>query len=148
MIHQQVRIEKYDDWLIDVYYGVTRFHINTIMNNLYEIGCDGRNAKQAYENIYDDDLNTGLTYSNYRNKRTVMVVGVADSPEQFANSLSHEISHIVAHIGKAYGLDMYGEEVCYLSGKIAQATFVVAKHFMCECDCCINKVRDMCYENE
>lgn len=148
MIHQQIILEKYDNWLIDVYYGVTCFHICTIMDNLHEIGCDGRNAKQAYENLSSGDLNTGLTYSNYHNHHTVMVVGIADSPEQFANSLTHEIGHIVAHIGKTYRLDMYGEEVCYLAGKIAQSTFIVAKHFMCECECCINKVKDMCYEYE
>ena len=55
MIHQQVKLEKYNDWLIDVYYGVTRFHVNTIMDKLYEIGCDGRNAKQAYENLSSGD---------------------------------------------------------------------------------------------
>ena len=143
MIHQQIILEKYDNWVIDVYYGVTRFHVDEIMTQLHKLGCDGRSAKKAYENLSSGDLNTGLTYSNYHNHHTVMVVGIADSPEQFANSLTHEIGHIVAHIGKTYGLDMYGEEVCYLAGKIAQATFVVAKNFMCECECCINKVQDM-----
>lgn len=143
MIHQQVKLEKYNDWLIDVYYGVTRFHVNTIMDKLHEIGCDGRSAKKAYENLSSGDLNTGLTYSNYEKRHSIMVVGVADSPEQFINSLTHEQAHVMTHIAKTFDIDMYGEEVCYLIGKIAQATFVVAKNFMCECECCINKVQDM-----
>lgn len=143
MIHQQIVLEKYDNWVIDVYYGVTHFNVNEIMAKLHRIGCDGRSAKQAYENLSSGDLNTGLTYSNYDRKHSVMVVGVANNPEQFINSLTHEQTHVMVHIAKTYHLDMYGEEVCYLIGKIAQSTFVVAKHFMCECDCCINNVKDM-----
>ena len=143
MIHQQIVLEKYDDWVIDVFYGVTHFNVARIMEHLYKIECDSYSAKKAYENLTSGDLNTGLTYSNCDERKTVMVVGVADSPEQFANSLAHEQAHVMAHIGKAYNLDMYGEEVCYLIGKIAEASFVVAKHFVCECECCTNKINDI-----
>lgn len=143
MVHQQIVLEKYDNWCIDVYYGVTHFDEEKIMDKLYDMGCDEPHIREAYENVSSGDLNTGLTYSNIHTRESLIVIGVADSPEQFINSLSHEQFHVVSHISKAYGLDMHDEEVCYLMGKIAQATFVVAKHFMCECDCCINKVKEM-----
>ena len=35
-------------------------------------------------------MNTGLTYSNFEHRRTVMVIAMTTSPEQFQNSWDHE----------------------------------------------------------
>lgn len=134
MIHQQIILDRYDNWGVDVYYGVTYFDVDEIMMRLHEIGCDGRFAKGAYDNLSSGSLNTGFTYSNYTKHRSLMVVGVADSPEQFINTLTHEQMHLATHVGKTYRMDMYGEEVCYLIGKIAQSMFEVSKEFMCNCN--------------
>ena len=79
MIHQEIILDKYDYWHIDVYYGVSHYDVDEIMMRLHQIGCDGRFAKQAYNNLSSSDLNNGFTYSNYDRRKSVMVVGIADS---------------------------------------------------------------------
>lgn len=133
MIRQQIVLDKYDDWEVDVYYGVTHFDVGEIMERLNQIGCDGRTAYLAYQNLSSKGLNTGLTYSNFGTKQSVMVIGIADSSKQFINTLCHEQFHLSAHIGKVYFMDMYGEEICYLMGHIAQEMFKVSRKFICEC---------------
>ena len=49
MIHQRIYIEDYGNWLVDIYYGVTHFEVDEIMENLYDIGCDSMSARRAYE---------------------------------------------------------------------------------------------------
>ena len=137
MIHQSITLPKYGDWTVDVYYGVTHFDADEIMENLYNIGCPSEHAYTAYQNITNGDKNTGLTYSNYHNRQSVVVIGVADNPAEFINTLTHEQMHLATHIGKTYGMDMYGEEVCYLVGKIAEKMFAISSKFLCKC--CRNK---------
>ena len=143
MIHQQITLDRYDKWLVDVYFGVTHWDVNEIMSNLHEIGCDGKTAYKAYENLSSGNLNTGLTYSNFAKRQSIMVVGVADSAEQFLNTLTHEQFHLTAHIGRVFYLDMYGEEVSYLMGDISQALYKESKKFIC--DCCR---KELDYEKE
>jgi len=45
-------------------------------------------------------------------------MGPTTSAEEFANTYDHEKNHLIAHIGKANNLDMYGESTAYLSGEI------------------------------
>ena len=137
MIRKQIILERYDNWFVDVYFGVSRWDVDIIMDNLHQIGCDGKTAYKAYQNLSANDLNTGLTYSSFVKRQSVMVIGIADSPDQFINTLTHEQFHLAAHIGKVFFLDMYGEEVCYLMGKISQELFDVSKKFIC--DCCRTK---------
>lgn len=143
MIHQRIILEKYGDWVVDVFYGVTHYDVDKVMIKLHEIGCNGSFARQAYENLSSGELNNGLTYSNYRNNQSVMAIGVADSAEQVINTLTHEQMHLATHIGKTYGMDMCGEEVCYLVGTIAQKMFPVSRQLLCDCECCKEKLIEM-----
>lgn len=79
-------------------------------------------------------IDTGLTYSNYKKRETVMVVGLTSSPSQFLNSFDHERKHLEAHIAQAYGINPYGEEIAYLSGDIAQMLTEDVQLFICDCD--------------
>lgn len=49
------------------------------------------------------NLNTGITYSNIRNRETVMVIALTSSPEEFQNSFDHEKGHLCRHISRAFG---------------------------------------------
>lgn len=86
----------------------------------------------AYKNMRACNLNTGITYSNIRNRETVMVIALTSSPEEFQNSLDHEKGHLCRHISRAFDIDPYGEEAQYLSGYVGQKMFPVAKKFLCE----------------
>lgn len=74
---------------------------------------------KAEENLRQSRLNRGLTYSNIALRRSVMVVGAASSASECANSLVHELHHLVAHICEGSNVDLSSEEACYLAGGLA-----------------------------
>lgn len=94
--------------------------------------CWGGNGFGGFGNLSSCKLDTGLTYSNYSTHETVMVIGINSSAEEFMNSFCHERKHLEMHIAKAFDLNPWGEEVAYLSGKIGQKMYRVAKKFLCE----------------
>lgn len=132
MIVQEFYIPKYGDWHVKVYYAVHTYWAKEIITDLYRIGCRGDSLKRAYRNLTEGRMNTGLTYSDYRKRETVMVLSLTSTPEQFQNSWDHEKGHLCRHISKAFGIDPYGEEAQYLSGYVGQKMFPVAKKFLCE----------------
>nr|DAU87702.1 MAG TPA: hypothetical protein [Caudoviricetes sp.] len=132
MIVQDFYIPKYGDWHVRVYYAVTTYWTERIMKDLYDCGCRGDSLKQAYRNLTEGNLNTGLTYSSFRGHETVMVISLTSTPAQFQNSLDHEKGHLCRHISQAFGIDPYGEEAQYLSGYVGQKMFPVAKKFLCD----------------
>lgn len=96
------------------------------------LDAGGWDLVNAYKNMRSCNLNTGITYSNIRNRQTVMVIALTSSPAEFQNSFDHEKGHLCRHISRAFGIDPYGEEAQYLSGYVGQKMFPVAKKFLCE----------------
>ena len=131
MIVQDFYIPKYD-WIVKVYYAVTTYWISEILCELHRIGCRGEDFKQAYRNLSSGALNTGLTYSDFEERETVMVIALTSSPGEFQNSWDHEKGHLCRHISQAFNIDPYGEEAQYLSGEVGQKMFPIAKNFLCE----------------
>ena len=142
MIRQQFDISKYD-WKVEVYYAVDCYYTDEIMGRLYDIGCRGDDLRTAYENLSAGKPDTGLTYSNYGTRQTVMVIGITSSATQFQNSYDHERKHLEAHIAAALGIDPWGEEICYLSGEIGQLMFEKARLMLRDCDCCKHKKQEL-----
>ena len=132
MIVHDIYLSDYD-WHCKVFYSVTTYWVEDILNELKRIGCSGEKYRRAKENLESGELNTGLTYSNSRKGETVMVIAKTSSPDEFAHSYDHEKGHLAKHIALAYDIDPYGEEFQYLSGDISKKMFPVAKMFMCEC---------------
>lgn len=96
MIVQDFYIPKYD-WRVRVYYAVTTYWISEILCELHRIGCRGEDFKQAYRNLSSGALNTGLTYSDFEERETVMVIALTSSPGEFQNSWDHEKGHLYDH---------------------------------------------------
>lgn len=66
-----------------------------------------------------------------------MVIGAASSASECANSLVHELHHLVAHICEGSNVDLSSEEACYLAGGLAQLIHNDAAPLLC--DCCRKK---------
>ena len=77
---------------------------------MWSIGCRGRDLAKAVRNLRSGDRNTGIIYSNFQERETVMVISRTSSPEEFLNSWEHEKKHLARHIEQAYGIDPFGEE--------------------------------------
>lgn len=143
MIYRELYIPKYD-WLVHIYYAVTCYWTDEIMMRLYNVGCPNNKLKESYRNLMACKLDTGLTYSNYSNRETVMIVGLTSSPSEFMNSLDHEKKHLEAHIAQAMEMDPWGEEVAYLSGNIMKDLTQDIRIFICNCKDHKKKREDLC----
>lgn len=137
MIVQEFYLPK-ARWRVRVYYAVTGYYVHEIADTLREIGCEGETLKKAYRQLYECDLDTGLTYSNPSERKSVIVIAKSSSAAEFNNSLQHEQRHLERQIANAIGIDPDSEDAAYLAGDIASAMFEHAKHLMC--DCCREKL--------
>lgn len=122
MNRQYLYLKGYD-WAVTVYYPVTARCVDVIMSHLHSIGCRGDDLMTAWRNLSSGKWDTGLTYSDYKGGRSVVVVGVATTFGELMNSVSHEIHHLSVHIAEANDLDLRGEEVCYIDGKLTQLVY-------------------------
>lgn len=131
MIRQEFDIRRYG-WDVTAYYAVTGYDVGRIMHELEKLGCTDDDLERAYYNLTSGERNTGITYSNTLERRTLIVIGRTSSAAQFQNSLDHKKGHLCRHVSQAVGIDPYGEEAEYLAGYVGQRMFEVAKLFLCD----------------
>lgn len=134
MIAKDLYIREYD-WNLRIYYAVTCYHTDEIMQDLFEIHCPERTMRKAYKNMSACQLNTGLTYSNPRLRESVIVIGMWSDASEFDNSFAHELRHFTDHVANAFGLESGGEEVAYLTGNIRRELYPINSMFLCDCTC-------------
>lgn len=107
------------------------------------ITAQGEQSRQAISTLHRAAHNlrggltdTGLTYTNARERCTIIALSEASSRAEFANTWFHEVLHAAVHIGDANGLDVHGEAVAYVGGELARAMQPVAARLMCpQCEC-------------
>lgn len=136
MIKQTIYIDSIG-WLVHAYFHKTRYDVDEIMERLWDLQCSADVAQKAFNNLISDSLDTGLCYSNYHTKESVLVVGKASSADEFFNSIVHELSHLQGHICDVIGLDPKGEEIAYYMGYLSRDIYPSISHLLC--DCCRNK---------
>ncbi len=130
MIVQDFWLKRYK-WHVRVYYSVHRYRTEDIVRDLRDAGCSGGQLRRAWDSLREGDLNTGITYSNFARRDTVMVISLASTEAEFLNSWTHEMQHLCRHVATAFGIDPYGEESAYLAGDVAQEMFTAARKFLC-----------------
>lgn len=136
MIRQKIKLKEYD-WTIYAYYAVTTYYVDEIMEHLWDIGIDGNKAQRAYRSMSKGNLDTGLTYSNYARRESIIVVAKTSSADEFLNSMTHEAAHTCVHIALASFVDLKSEAFAYMVGDLCMEIGKKTKHLMC--DCCRNK---------
>lgn len=129
MTTQIIYLEDYD-WLIKVYYAVDSYLTDEILGELNEVGCPTEPFHRAKQMLEDFEENTGFTYSDQEKHVSFVIIGLATSPEQFINTLVHEVGHATLHICEYYNIDPYSEELPYLQGDVMAALFPTAKNFL------------------
>lgn len=137
MIKQKFRLDRFD-WEITIFYAVHGYYVEDIMDDLKRIGIRGKKLAKAEENLTSGEINSGLTYVN--NGEAVCVIGIASSAAQYMDSIVHEVMHLAKFIGKAEGLDPYGEEVCYMGGEIGRKMWPKSKLLTSECGCYTKRI--------
>lgn len=132
MIRQKFTISRYG-WIVYVFYNVLPNDASEIYDTLLEIGCDKFDLDDAWENLTSKELNSGLTYSNFLNRESVIVISRVTSAEQFVKTWRHEIGHLATHIASAYKFNLKNEEVQYIGDDIVGETWWVVRDMICEC---------------
>lgn len=121
MIHQRVEITVNGEcWGIEIFIPVTRCDVSKILFALVSIGCDGDFYLDAFENLTSGRINNGITYSNATARETVCVFARSESAASYFNLITHELHHLAVHIASMNGIDLKGEEVCYINGDVAE----------------------------
>lgn len=130
---QNIYLEDWD-WHVTVYYAVDTYYTDEILEELELIGCSWSELVKAENLLRSNQYNIGITYSNFKHKCSIVVIGLTTSAEEFQNTFDHEKGHLAMHISSALKIKPYGEEYQYLTGEIGQSMFKIAKRFLCD-DC-------------
>ena len=132
MLTDKIYIDKYD-WTIYVFFHITKYNVEEILDKLKYLDCHGEILEDAKEHIKSGKLNTGLTYTNDNKRCSVVVISKASKPAEFVNSISHETYHVVSHIIENEHIDYLSEEAAYLYGNLAQELYNKVKPLICKC---------------
>ena len=114
MTHFRVLFEKYD-WDIEVCIIVENPNVQYILSRLEDLGCPDDVLHRATSRLVDYE-NSGFTYTNQDEHKSIIVINRPDSAEEFIDNYNHEKNHVEMHICKEFGIDPYSEKAAYLSG--------------------------------
>lgn len=89
-----------------------------VAEELADMGCLGEDLAEATEELHRCGLNTGIAYTNGLTRCSLIVIGRADSPKEFANTLFHELHHVVMHICECRAIDPRCEDSASLAGEV------------------------------
>ena len=99
MTEQEISLERYD-WTVHVLYDVRSRDAMYVRRCLRDLGCKGVPLEDASNLVLRGEANKGLTYSNVSLRKSVVAIGWTTSSGEYANSLSHEMLHVVQHISE------------------------------------------------
>lgn len=124
MIKQLFRIDKYD-WKVVVLYEIDYRDTDYVIDTLKMMDAPDYIIRNAYKNVSDGNYNTGFIYSDYDEKRSIIVISKTTSNKELIDTIVHEANHLQSHIATVFNLDEKGEEVCYLIGNIVKTMYKV-----------------------
>lgn len=121
MIHFKVHLDKFD-WYVECFITTDNTYVADIICKLNQIGCSDHILEKA-QNILYNQYDSGFAYSNSKNHKSIMVINMSTSMDEFVNTYNHEKNHIEMHICDELNIDPYSEEAADLSGYLAQAFY-------------------------
>lgn len=126
MIHFKTYLKKLD-WCIECFITIDYSSTHLILEKLRKLGCS-KNILNKAHNILFEQINSGFAYSNSDLRKSIMVINLSTSMDEFINTFNHEKNHIEMHICKADNIDPYSEEAAELSGQMAELLFTSMLH--------------------
>lgn len=118
MIHQVLGIGR---WAVDFLFAVDGYDKEGVLGCLYDAGAPSAILRKAERLMDEAGYNSGLTYSNASTRRAVVLVGPTTSGDEFLDSFTHELRHLVDYIVSAAGIPLDSENAAYLSGDTARS---------------------------
>lgn len=130
MIQQDITIKNFD-WQLSVYYDVTKKDVKNIISALNFLGASESIKLEVGGRVYKNIPNVGFTYSNCKERRSLIIICRTSSFDEFLNSLTHENMHLCMHISETDNISPYSETPCYLMGDLTQSEADIIKHYVC-----------------
>lgn len=129
MIRRTIHIKG---WEADIFFCITHYDERVLQDSLESADAPWLVLVRMREIARDDEYNTGFTYSNIANRKSVVVIGKSTNLSEFINTFMHELRHLTDDIASASGMELSGEGVGYLQGEIARdLTTDIIGQFMC-----------------
>ena len=123
MIQQNLHIEEIG-WNLRIFYcPKTTSQRSVVLQCLYNAGCTGKNFRRAMTLLDNCALYTGLTYSNKRERKTIIVVGCSSDVAEFVNTLTHEVNHFIEHAMEALHIKSGYEDEAYFTGELFELLY-------------------------
>lgn len=118
-VRQQFKIRKYN-WDVVIYYTICDDQKAAVIHTLEKMDCTEKTMQSIKINLEKSSPDTGFTYSNYHQQKSLIVIHKASSIGEFLNTFEHEKNHLEMHICEALDINPYSEEAAILSGELAQ----------------------------
>ena len=132
MIRKRYNIDvKGENWQITIFFPLTCYHVEEIMQELSLIDCNKTDMRKAWNNLTSGKMNNGLTFSNYELRKSVIVFAMSESKEEYFNLVLHELHHLAVQIGVANNMNLEGEGVCYINGDVGMMMFPLVRYLFC-----------------
>lgn len=131
MILQEFTIDRYD-WFVRVYYITDSFPEDDVIKDLIALGCSKEDAEETVHTLMEEGINAGSIYSNKYSRESLLIIGKANSTDEFYDTFDHEKGHLAMHICIADNIDPFSEKYQYLVGEIGKKMFWAAKELFCE----------------
>lgn len=129
MIWQAIDIDGY--WQVTVIYLPQPDEMMKVAEAYERLGCLEEEVDSVLELMLQ--WNRGATYTNFRQRKSVVAIGRSTSWEQFFDTVLHETKHLVDDITAGYDIMNYGEPPAYLQGYIGRQMAPVIKRLACPC---------------
>lgn len=132
MRRKKMSIRRYG-WRVTVLCGAANGDSGAILGLMGRLGASDKDLYAAGSILRKSAPNFGLTFSSFPNRESVMVIGVADSPSEYFNTVVHESFHLSKHIAQCDGIDPYSEDVAYITGDFVQRVYAEFGDQLCLC---------------
>lgn len=100
MIVERLILREYN-WAITILLECNCSDIPEVLEHLQSISCPKYLQEEAINNLASYKNNIGLTYSNFKLNRTIMVINHTNNNVELINTITHECYHFIQHISKA-----------------------------------------------
>lgn len=131
MIKQQIHIDR-AKWDVTILYFVTHYDADKVLRIMQDYISSIEGWCWALDTVGNLQYNDACTISKFEDRKSLIVFAPTTSADEFAESLSHEIGHLVRHLSQSMNLDPYGEQEQYLVGEVTRKMFKISKRFLCE----------------
>lgn len=128
MIKQQIILGD-NQWNILVYYNISNKYIDEITNVLKHLKAPKYEVLDSID-VLLNEFNTGMTYTNFDYRTTIVCISKSTSNNQFLNTIVHESKHVQSHICEYYNINEDGEQAAYLIGYIVQQMYNAFKDIL------------------